>query len=136
MNKYIKGCRGCGNPLLATNRITQKFCSEDCRKSFYRKITLVDKFPKIGTGNLGALSELIASADLLRQGYEVFRAVSPSCSSDLVAIKDGKRLTIEVRTARLSTKGVLYFSRENFRSDHYALVEVVTSTVTYEPPLC
>lgn len=45
----------------------------------------------------GAARELIASADLIRRGFEVFRTVCPNSSFDLVAHKNGILLCIEVR---------------------------------------
>lgn len=47
----------------------------------------------------GALSELIASADLIKNGYEVYRALSPSSFCDLLAIKNGEIFKLEIRTA-------------------------------------
>jgi Holliday junction resolvase len=47
----------------------------------------------------GAISELIACAWLLEQGYEVFRNVSACGLADLVAFKDGATLLIDVKTA-------------------------------------
>jgi hypothetical protein len=131
MNIQTKKCKNCGENIRVTERSTRVFCSEDCRRAGAYE----DKTLGLSAGTVGAYSELIASADLLRRGYEVYRAVSPTCSSDLVAIKDGKRLTIEVRTARRSRTGTLHYSTRSFRSDHYALVEVAASKVTYEPPL-
>lgn len=46
----------------------------------------------------GAYSELIACAWLLKEGYEVFRNVSPHGAADLVAIGNGEVLRIDVKT--------------------------------------
>jgi len=43
-------------------------------------------------------------AYLLRQGYEVFRSVSPHCSCDLLAYKAGKTVRVEVRVGRVNRK--------------------------------
>lgn len=37
--------------------------------------------------------------DLMSKGYHVFRALSPSCPCDLLILKDGELLKIEVKTA-------------------------------------
>src|SRR5579872_6612397 len=50
------------------------------------------------TTHLGAASELIASADLLLRGFDVFRAVAAACPCDLVAMKDGALIRIEVKS--------------------------------------
>src|SRR5581483_12433385 len=57
--------------------------------------------PKLNSGETGAVSELLACADLLRRGYAAFRAVSPACRCDLVAMKDGQCWRVEVRTGSL-----------------------------------
>lgn len=46
----------------------------------------------------GALSEMIACAWLLQQGYEVYRNISAHGLADLVAIKEGRILQIDVKT--------------------------------------
>ena len=46
----------------------------------------------------GTISELTAAADLTEKGYEVFRALDPCASCDLVALKDGKMQRVQVRT--------------------------------------
>lgn len=51
------------------------------------------------TGPIGAASELIVCADLLRRGWDVFRSVSPTCYCDIIATKGPNTLEIEVRTA-------------------------------------
>lgn len=49
------------------------------------------------------MGELVVCADLIRRGYEVFRAVAGNQSCDLIAMKtiNGKvrRLRVEVKTA-------------------------------------
>lgn len=40
-------------------------------------------------GTQGAVSEMMAAVDLLRRGYEVFRALSPNAGCDLIALKGG-----------------------------------------------
>jgi Holliday junction resolvase-like predicted endonuclease len=47
----------------------------------------------------GARSELVASAWLLNQGYEVFRNVSQHGLIDIIAVKDGKTLFLDVKSA-------------------------------------
>lgn len=47
------------------------------------------------------------AADLMKQGYSVFRALSPACFCDLIAVKRDKVMQIEVRTGYLAkTYGV------------------------------
>jgi Holliday junction resolvase len=50
-------------------------------------------------------------ADLLHRGFEVFRAVSPSCSADIIAQKNDQLYRIEIKTARISHKGKITYAK-------------------------
>jgi hypothetical protein len=109
-------------------------------------------------GTVGAISEILAAADLMKRGYDVFRALSPSCSCDLIAIAAGQPpLRIEVRTGNRSpVTGHLSFPRNGHsrkfvangtlrRShsperteadlDHYCVIVHASEEIIYEPPL-
>lgn len=66
--------------------------------------------PKSLNGVKGAIAELAVAADLLKRGYEVFRAQSSTCSCDLIAMIDSEdgtefeMLRIEVRTAGIDKR--------------------------------
>lgn len=84
-----------------------------------------------GRGNRGATAELIASVDLLRRGFDVFRAISPSCPCDLVAMRGSLCLRVEVRSGHMNpATGVLSIPmRETDRFDLLAVV--VGDTIGY-----
>jgi Holliday junction resolvase-like predicted endonuclease len=48
----------------------------------------------------GCVSELLAAAWLLEQGYSVYRNVSAHGEADLVAIRRGEILLVDVKTVR------------------------------------
>ena len=48
----------------------------------------------------GAICELTACAWLLKNGYEVFRNVSPTGKADLIALKDNQTILIDVTKAK------------------------------------
>lgn len=52
----------------------------------------------------GAVNELIACAWLLKEGYEVFRNVSPYGFADLIVFKDGKMLRLDVKSSSIISK--------------------------------
>lgn len=56
----------------------------------------------ISNGKLGGKSELLVCADLLEQGYEVFRSVTQSTSTDLIRLKNNIMERVEVRTKTLN----------------------------------
>lgn len=76
-----------------------KFCSPDCKKRNYAEKTgrFVQK-DELPSGTVGAITELAVAAFLMQHGYAVFRALSPMCFCDLIAIKDATVLNVEART--------------------------------------
>jgi hypothetical protein len=75
--------------------VNKVYCSAKCRSNNRRETRSLDV--DISTGSIGAIGELLASSALLAEGYEVFRSVSPSCSCDLMAQRDGRCFRIEVK---------------------------------------
>ena len=76
------------------------------------------------------------SVDLLAKGYEVFISLSPDGSCDLIALKNGKCLRIEVRTSHYASDGQVYLHvspRDKGRQDHYAAV--LPDKILYFPDL-
>lgn len=93
-------------------------------------------YPGLNNSSIGAVGELKVCADLLIKGYEVFRAMSPSSSCDILALKNGRILRIEVRTARKIKTGEIQFPgtlKDVGRSDHFAAVG--RNEIHYFPPL-
>ena len=85
-------------------------------------------------GSKGAFGELIVSADLLKQGFHVFRSVSPNCPCDLVAMDElGRVSRVEVKSSKpsapqigycnsdivavVSNNEIKYFSTKSFYDD-------------------
>ena len=87
----------------------------------------------LATGTVGAISELIVTVDMLKRGFEVFRAVSAHCSCDLAALKDGKLLRIEVKTS-YRTKNTIVRENDEHKADILALV-LRGCEIVYKPAL-
>jgi predicted nucleic acid-binding Zn ribbon protein len=119
-------CAICGK--VSQGRTGQKYCSKECRM----KVATQPLWPFLSTGTVGAINELKVACDLFTKGYEVFRALSPSCSCDLIALKNGVASKIEVRTAT-KYKTTINASNYNFRGDY--LVKVLKNRIIYEPEL-
>jgi PD-(D/E)XK endonuclease len=117
--------RKCGNfgKSIEEKKVGTVYCSPECRPSFY---TSLRRTTGLSPGKVGAISELIVCADLIRRGFEVFRSVSQDCSSDLVVLKDGKIERVEVKTGR---------SNKLPRNRFDILAQVVDGVPMYEPPL-
>ena len=87
----------------------------------------------LSTGKIGAVGELLASADLIMRGYDVYRAVSPSAPYDLVATKGPRILRIEVRCGRKNKDGSLCYPKPQVECETTAII--IGTEVVYEPAL-
>lgn len=97
-------CLVCSAPFQ-TAYSTHKYCSVECRSNAQRALVLRSpRFAELSTGTVGAISELRAAIHLMEQGYNVFRALSPSCPFDLYAFRDDESLRIEVTTGQQYTR--------------------------------
>ncbi len=120
---------------------SQKWCSKKCRTEFNFNVQsdIADPLVKangvdLSTGTTGAVAELMVSADLMRHGWNVFRALSPHCFCDLVASKDGKIRYVEVRTAMRYLSGKLSFPTKIHRdATEYGLWVRNTGEIIYIP---
>lgn len=99
-----------------------KFCSNDCASAYAREKHGRERTFPVATATVGAISELEVAAYLMKQGYSVFRALSPACFCDLIAIKDGEIISLEVRTGYRSLTGNLaYPTKVRGNVDMYAI---------------
>jgi hypothetical protein len=90
----------------------------------------------ISHSTLGALRELLVASDLMRKGYQVFRALSPSSTCDLVGIRpDGVVERIEVTTGQ-PTENSVGFTWSDHPTDRFDLLAIVlrdTNEIKYLP---
>ena len=113
---------------------TKKTCTEECHKKRLSKLTGRAVFgEKLAAGTTGAMSELCVAVDLMKKGYAVFRALSPACFCDLIAIKDGKSLNVEVKTGYLySVTSRISFQANIRKGAHiYGIYERNSGNVVY-----
>lgn len=102
-------CEHCGRSFVPV-RTGHRFCSQVCRNGqaalreprgdWYAGAVL-------SPGDTGAIAELVVATDLMRCGYEVFRAISPHATCDLIAQRGGRMLRVEVRTAHIGGDGLM-----------------------------
>jgi hypothetical protein len=84
----------------------------------------------------GALSELLVATDLMRRGYDVFRALSPSSPCDLIILQGVATQRVEVRTGHRSPTGRLIApigNKDVGRSDIVAIVYDKGKHIVYLP---
>lgn len=109
-----------------TNRAWQVYCSNKCAKEFYlQECRTETDAPLSHRSNFGAAVELLISSDLLFRGFEVFRALSPTCSCDLIAMKDHNIVRIEVRSAKEAKSGSINFATQRLSKDRSDIIAIV-----------
>ncbi len=121
--------RSCGACKIAFRPMNscQRFCSKKCNHAFHR-----DDIIRVSSGTMGAISELVVSSHLMKMGYHVFRALSPSCPCDIIAMKGDQIRRIEVRTGRRSIDGRIYFGRvRKPEMTEYGIYIVKTNEVVF-----
>ncbi len=120
-------CAGCGKAL--TGRRGKKFCSLSCRRAKDRALSAAlhgeHGNSGISSSSVGAMHELVVSADLIKRGYEVFRAVSPANSCDLIILTKARRtFRVEVTTGHYTrTSSSIFFPPK--KKDRFDLLAVV-----------
>lgn len=134
-------CEHCHEAIPVERQRRQAiYCSRVCRSKHGRQLFLEQNpnHPLEGTipaSTVGALSELLAAADLLRRGYHVFRAVSPACPCDLAVMSNSTLIRVEVTTAFRSTHTGKPMHARKLSSTHDVLALVFRDgTVEYTPP--
>lgn len=130
-----KVCEECGGELPKFRGKLARFCCGKCANTNYcKRAGLESIIDTRNTGMIGATNELVASVDLMRKGWEVYRSLSPTTSSDLVIKKDQYLLTVDVKTGKINRlTGALGVCKGKLRS--HIMAVVVKGQVIYEPTL-
>lgn len=89
----------------------------------------------LSTRAVGKVAEMLVAADLLARGWQVFLPLVGNLGHDLVAIREQKIITVEVRPAHRTAAGHIDWARKSgCTSSHYGLV-ITGEPVHYEPML-
>lgn len=126
-------CANCGSEFKRINKNIKKFCTRRCR-DMVRNRNHVIKSPLSGltTGTSGAISELMVSCQMLKSGYSIFRAVSPSCFCDLIAVKGKDIFRVEVTTGTKYKNGKVYhYKRDFYKFDILGVIIHADSSIAY-----
>lgn len=126
-------CEGC-KENFAPRRHNQRFCAPKCQRKTNRPSK--DWRADVGSGVSGAYAELIVSAELLRLGYWVFRNVTPHGPCDLIALRNGRTVRVEVKT-QVPYSRVLPKSRNYAQGTDYDVLALVhyNGAMSFYPPL-
>lgn len=116
---HSRKCKKC-EAEFSTSKSQQVFCSAEC----YRALENNQWGSGLGfsTGTVGAIAELMASVELMKAGFEVYRALSQSSSCDILGVKDGQLYGFEVRSATATKSGKLSYPTKNIRAKNLVLV--------------
>lgn len=128
-----KICEVCSKPF-STQRAWQKYCCYGCRLE-KQKGSYASVGEELASGTIGTLGELRVAIDLLLKGYDVFRAISPSCSCDLAVLRNSKLIRVEVTTGhyyygKLRPSSVKKYQRHQY--DVLATVSPDGQTIIYD----
>lgn len=132
-NKAIYPCLHCGKPLdqFRANR-NAKYCSKTCSKLAWEEVSATSLYKDLSPSTVGTLHELMVACDLIKKGYHVFRALSPSCDCDLAILKNRNLIRIEVTTGYYSPNGKLFYPKHC--STRFDIIAVVTEKgIVYTP---
>lgn len=128
--------RDCRKTFLKKGKTwKKKYCSNDCLKLDTGTQTFFNETKVLNSSKLGAISEVYVAFDLMKKGYDVYRALSPSSDSDLVAIKKDVVLTVEVKTGKYNSTGGFNYCKKNIKSSITAVVLYRDSKIIYIPDL-
>lgn len=132
-------CKRCGSEFVTSNN-RQVYCSRKCRRETTLESYRVNRpsikpdfmNDSIPTATIGAIHELVTCVDLMRRGFHVFRAQSPSCPCDLICVTSKGMLRIEVRTGhRLNDGKLVWPIRLNPDAFDVLAVVLYTSEIVY-----
>jgi hypothetical protein len=84
-----------------------------------------DLLVSLSTGTKGAINEMAVCVDLMKRGFHVYRAISPSCPCDLVIWFGPTVLRVEVKGAYYNRLGSL--QNINIKDTQRATCEIVAA---------
>jgi hypothetical protein len=84
---------------------------------------------------IGARSELVACAELMRLGFHVYRCESPTAPFDLVAYRDGRCLRVEVKSVTLKNQHPQFSWPKNAEWDLLVVVGDQADVFLFEPSM-
>lgn len=106
-------CRGCGSEMFTLSyggrgRV-KEWCSDKCRAKGNAYPT---SLAPLCSGTTGAVGELAVAGQLMREGWHVYRCLSPNGPFDLIAFRDGVTRRLEVRTGKYTSGGSITFPND------------------------
>jgi len=130
-----KVCINCSESFVIPESGQNKiYCSNKCGE-IYRGQGHPMYEDGLSAGKIGTIAELEVSSDLMKKGFEVYRALSSASSCDLLAIKNNKFWGFEVRTGYKRKNGEVCFPKNNIRAEYVAIFIHMSREIIYYPKL-
>lgn len=129
------GCAMCGEVISEKRaRRRAKYCSHIClRKSERERWAVLNEGRSPNRkGQTGATHKLMVCVDLMWKGYEVFRALSPDCPCDMIVMKDGEFLRVQVTTGYKNKSDAITYPHKD-PSLYDLLAVIVNGEICYNP---
>ncbi len=128
-------CENC-NKIIPNPHTFRKYCNEQCQKEFIKKKH--EKFEsttkELGTTKVGAIQEMLVCADLIKKGYDVFRAICSSCPCDIIILKNNQLLRVEVTTGYItSANGYVKIPTKDYSKFDILAIVLGNSEIIYDP---
>ncbi len=133
-------CIGCSKEFLYDTsgkwNAKKKFCNMPCRqKHNMKKYRTRNVSLNLSSAVVGTIHELRVCLDLLKEGYEVFKNITPN-GIDLAVLKDGILIKVEVTTAYYTHTGKLVNAKTHKIKKWDCLALVITNgEIIYEPDI-
>ncbi len=132
---YKIKCVQCGKHFetkVGTALYCSPKCSNICWKAKIKKLN--PNRNSLISSLTGKCSEMRVSLDLFQKGWEVFDSLSPASPFDLVAYKNGKFISFQVRTGSYQPNGSIdYTKKQSLEADYFAIV--LHDQIIYSPVL-
>ena len=115
-------------------RNNQKYCSNECKRKTEKKYSN-STLNHLTSSKIGAISEIEMCAYYIRQGYEVFRNMSPDGAADIIIWnpKNGELHILDIKSYIGTTNPDNYILREEEKRNF--IVKVVPYDYNSKMPL-
>lgn len=121
------------------------YCGKECSKKAHqqkqvqrrRQCNLQARLGLSG-GAIGQINEAVVAIDLVKRGWQVYTAFEPTHPFDILAIKNGVQLKIEVKTETVLPSGHKYVAmkkNQHEKHDILAKVQSLGEQISYVPEL-
>lgn len=128
-------CLNCNKQILKFKGL-RKYCNDICKKEFINKKheKFESKTKELGKTKVGAIQEMLVCADLIKRGYDVFRAICSSCPCDIIILKDNKSLRVEVTTGYItSANGYIKIPTKDYSKFDIIAIVLGNGKIVYDP---